>query len=197
MKPFREEDRYLYDLTPDSLVLDVGAHKGAFTREINNRYHCRIYAFEPIAEFYLELRKEFTGVHDRITLHPYGVSGETQQVSMKVKGDMSGAFAEGREQIVQCIGIGELLDRIGGWTPDKPMLPCVDLLKLNIEGMEMSLLEWLLDSGRTKEIRRIQVQPHSVVPQAEQRWAEIDRRLQQTHQLIYFEPWCWSGYTLK
>lgn len=192
MKPFTEEDRYLYDLTPDSWVVDGGAHKGTFTTHIVNRYGCRVHAFEPVHEYYERL----VGLYDHdkrvfVTRGVLGSSKRTAPVKIYHKGDSSGEFADGECEfappksyvdIEYVHGIGKM----------------IDLLKLNIEGGEFEFLEDILECGKAKWLfRNIQVQFHPVVPDAEARYQAIRAALLKTHHLTFDAPWVWQNYRLN
>ena len=48
-----------YPLTEDSIIFDVGAYKGVFTSKINKKYKSKIYAFEPLDNYYNFLVEKF------------------------------------------------------------------------------------------------------------------------------------------
>ena len=53
------ELRHKYDLTDDSLVLDLGGYKGQWTSDIFSRYCCTVYVFEPVVSFAEGIQKRF------------------------------------------------------------------------------------------------------------------------------------------
>ena len=64
-----EHLRYEYDLKPDDTVIDIGAYRGEWGREIFNRYHCRVVTVEPGAwaadcSDYSEVIKKAAWTHD-------------------------------------------------------------------------------------------------------------------------------------
>ena len=71
-----------------------------------------------------------------------------------------------------------------------------DLLKLNIEGGEFSVLEALLDRDLVKKIGNIQVQFHGCIPDAAARRDKIRERLAATHHLTYDAPFVWENWEL-
>ncbi len=184
MKPFTENERYEYPLTPESLVIDCGVYQGTFSQTIHQKYGCRILAFEPIERFY---RAAAERLHDcaGVTLRHAGVAGTTRTARMSIKGDMTGIFADNPDyEEVQLLGINEILAGLGG----------VDLIKINVEGMEFEVLEALIATDGAAQLRNIQVQFHPIVPDCESRHAAIRRALLRTHHLTYDAPWCWENY---
>lgn len=187
MKPFTEEDRYVYDLTPDSMVVDAGAYRGDFTAEIVKRYNCQVVALEPIDAFYRQVVARFKDNPKVAVVHAaIGTCPHPQHVF--VKGDSSGWFADSKEFEISptwCL-------------PEEPNdLGIIDLLKLNIEGAEFEVLEYSIDRGLTKRLRNIQVQFHPVVQDAQHRYEWIRVELLKTHHLTFDAPWCWENYQLN
>jgi len=61
----------------------------------------------------------------------------------------------------------------------------VDLLKMNIEGGEYELLEFLLDKNEQGRFANIQIQFHDLFPGAKDRMTAIQKRLGKTHTLTF------------
>ena len=189
MKDFHEEERYNYPLDHHSVVLDCGGYEGNFAKRLIERYGCTVYVFEPIPEFYNKCVKTLEKCHSA-HLYMHGVGYSKRHVNMRVKGDSTGVYADSGEMLkVQIRSIGEFMRLL--------KLDSVDLLKLNIEGMEGETIEGMLADGTIKKVRDLQVQPHLCMPDAEKRWPIIQKRLAETHELTYCAPWCWENWRLK
>ncbi len=186
MKPFTESMRYEYPLTPDSLVIDLGCHMGTFSKIISEKYACRIFAFEPMDKFYDWSVTMLTG-RPNVEVLKWGAGATNRKDCFGIKGDSSGAFADGCEK--QEVHILRFSDFI-----KQHELKNVDLIKINIEGGEFELLEHIIEMGLVSLFANIQVQFHKVVPDFEKRHAAIREALLQTHQLTYDAPWCWENY---
>jgi len=188
MKPFTEELKFTFpDLNSESVVIDAGAHEGNWSHEMWTRYGCKIVALEPIPRYIHEsfLRLENTNA----TIIPMALGATTRLERFKMHGAMSGLYADGVEQVVGVIGIDHLCHNL--------TLGKVAVLKLNIEGGEFEVLEHILRTEMTHGFQNIIVQPHTCVPDFEKRWKAIDERLKLTHELVFHEDWCWSGYKLR
>ncbi len=191
MSGFHESLRYDgYDLNAKSIVLDLGAYHGNFSKILSSKYPCKIHAFEPVPEFYAIACDALSG-NTNVTIYNHAVGASDMDVMISVAGDRSGAFEDNGDRIVcKQIGIESILNyQCEGST--------VDLMKVNIEGGEFDLLDFILDAGLQYKFKAIQVQPHDLVLHASQRWDEIDRRLKESHGLKWSFPWCWSSYQLK
>lgn len=186
MKPFTEALKYEFDLTPESIVIDAGAHEGNWSHEIWTRYGCKIVALEPIPRYIHETFLRLANTN--ATIIPMGLGGRSGVTAFHVHGAMSGEFSDGERQMVGMIGVATLLREI------RRKIGCI---KINIEGGEYELLECVLANGWADQFENIIVQPHSVVQDFEARWKAIDDGLQKTHELVFHESWCWSGYSLR
>lgn len=187
---FDEELRYNYPLTKDSVVLDVGLHKGEFSEKISRKYGCKIHAFEPVGEFRNEASERLKH-HPNVKIHGIALGDfMTCSAQIAVRGDTSGFYADSA-QTQGCHTV----------TPYNFLLThrieFVDLLKLNVEGSEYPILEHILDKGLAKRFGNIQVQWHMVVPNYAQRLATITERLKATHELTYHMPFVWENWKLK
>lgn len=187
---FTEELRYEYPLTPDSLVIDCGGYEGRFAAEIARRYCCNVEVYEPIPEFF---SKCYENLHKfpKVNVYDLGICGAgaaSQFARFKIKGDSTGHFADdGEDQEVTLKRADLIIMR-----HDK-----VDLLKLNIEGGEFEVLEYLTNTGLIMLIKNIQVQWHDVVENSEQRRQAIIGQLSKTHELSWDFGWTWQNWRLK
>ena len=195
MKPFTESDRYLYpNLTSTSVVIDVGGYEGNWSRLIAEKYGCKnIHCYEPVPEFYKNIVARFQGtpLETLIHVHNSGIGASARTEMFGVQGDRSGIVCSGNyQQSVKIIPIAWVLRAHGGENQQ------IDLLKLNVEGCEFEILEALLDEGIDSAFRHIQVQPHSVVPNAKERWASIRNRLLMNFRITAEDPQLDLGWLL-
>jgi len=187
MTPFTQELLYQFDgLTLESIVIDAGSHEANWSHRIWEKYGCKIIALEPIPRY---IHETFLRLANTNTcLIPMALGRWNTVLSFGVHGAMSGQFADGYKQIVGVLDVALLL---------KDIIGQVAVLKLNIEGGEYDVLERILEEGLAGRITNIIVQPHTIVPDYEDRWMMIDAGLRETHELVFHEDWCWSGYKLR
>lgn len=191
-KVFEERDRYIYPLTPDSVVIDLGAHVGTWSRLICEKYDCHALAFEPIDEFAQQAIKNLAP-HPKARVFTLGVGRSNRQETWAIKGDMTGVTSTGdRKERVNIRSIVEVLEEFGVGV----VFPRIGCLKMNVEGSEFEILETLLDNDLTGYFSNIQCQPHACVPNAEERWEAIRERMKATHRITWDAPWCWTGWEL-
>jgi len=183
MTPFTESIRYEYDLTPDSVVLDCGGYMGDFADAIWQKYDCEVRVFEPVKQFYEICRDRFKDI-PKIRVHNYGLGGSTRKSFFRIKGNMTGSFADD--------GPTEVIDLVEG----SRILPG-DLMKLNIEGGEFEVLDNLLETREITKYKNLQIQFHQVIPDCEKRRDAIRERLAETHEEQWCFPWCWESWRIK
>lgn len=188
MPEFREEDRLDYELTPDSVVVDLGCFKGDFTSAIHDKYKCRVFAFEPVAHFFADCLSRFKPKNSNVRVLNYAVGGENGVVNGFERADSSGVFAT---------------DGIGKWSAGMITMDVAlgligvagaDLLKINIEGSEFPLLEDMVRKDLVRNFSNILVQFHDVVPDAANRYEVLQNELYKTHHLTLYSGWSWQNW---
>jgi len=186
MKFEREEQRYEYALSKDSVVLDIGAYHGKWSAEIFRRYGCKIHAFEPV--FFREAMAALNPLSDNVQLYCVAVGGVDREISIGVQADCTGIFSKSeKRENVPCISVNALWKKLG--------LCKVDLIKINIEGMEVELLDALCESRFIDNVERLQVQYHAVIPGCKGEIERIEERLRETHAIEWGgDSLVWTSY---
>lgn len=188
MKKFSESLRYDYPLTKDSLVLDIGAWTGEFSRNLASLYGCRILAFEPVRDHFTQAVCNCQRFPTVCVINSAVCAGGSF-TEIGVSNNSSGAWSPSeKRESVSVVRLGNLLKVVGE----------VDVAKLNLEGGEYDLLENALDWGLHKQVKNWQVQFHSNVPNWKERYEKIRERLVETH----IQEWegcefTWENYRLK
>lgn len=124
---------FLDRLRPESVVLDCGANCGEFTAAVQDRYDCRVYAFEPNPVLFDALPRRA-----KLTPLPYAVSGQDGVLDLKIGPNAEAssiiAVPDGHHSTVsvpvRCLkSLFEEFDASS-----------IDLVKLDIEGAEVGVL---------------------------------------------------------
>lgn len=170
-----EARRYEYPLTKDDLVIDLGAYRGEWASEIWDRYKCQIIVVDP---------------------GPWIVGFPRGGVINKAAWTRDGLLAFG----------GAYYYSSSFETPDTEY-PCFDvrtllephdhiaLLKVNIEGAEYDLLNWIIDAGLHERIQNLQVQFHLIEGLPVDKWyLDIASKLSESHRLTFQYEFCWENW---
>lgn len=178
--------RLQYDLSPDSIVLDLGGYEGQWASNIHAMYGCRVLVCEPVAAFADQIMKRFR-CNPKIEVYGLGLSGQTRAASLGMRAAGSSLFRPTAPQVaVKLVQAAEFFEQYA--------LHNLALMKVNIEGGEYELLEHLLVANLIPTIRDIQVQFHDCVPDAIVRREQIAQRLSATHHLTYYYPFVWENW---
>lgn len=184
MKPYSIDCLYDYLLTPESVVLDCGGYEGNFSKQIYEKFKCKVIVFEPVSEFFGKIASPNP---DKVFVHNVGIGDSTRIENFLINGDMSGLYShKGNPTTVKIMSIRLVSDMVG----------TVDLLKLNIEGMEYEVLNEIIGGGIAKRFKNIQIQFHHL-PYSEARIETIRKGLSWTHRQTFCEDYVWEGWTLK
>jgi FkbM family methyltransferase len=174
------------ELTSNSLVFDIGGYEGQWASDIYSMYRCRIFVFEPVPFFADKIEERFAKNTD-IFVYKFGLSDKTQISEISLEQDSSSLFKTSNEmQKVKLVCISDFIR--------DNKIDAINLLKINVEGAEYSLLENLLDNNLIKCIDNIQVQFHNFVKDADKRMAVIQKRLNSTHELTYQYRYVWENW---
>lgn len=168
-------DRIVATLDKDSVVLDIGANLGEYTERLA-KTGAHVHSFEPEPFLFSELEKRFADVPN-VTLHNAAIAAKAGTVELWLETGRDkdprthqshsivpgGAFtAEGKTVSVTCI---DFFDFIGG-LDRKPAL-----IKMDIEGAEVEILERLIAENQVDKIAPLFVETH------ERQFPELGRRI--------------------
>ena len=181
--------RFDYDLDSSSLVFDLGGYDGRWSTEIFARYLSTIYIFEPVGSYYNAISKRFKK-NPRVQCYNFGLAEKDKVELISVDGIASSTFIKNKK--TESIKLYDILGFINEHNIDS-----IDLMKINIEGGEYDLLEYLIKSSYIKRIKNIQVQFHSFVPDAKKRMRNIQNLISRTHYTTYSYEFVFENWRLK
>jgi FkbM family methyltransferase len=181
------------EMDNNSLVMDLGGYIGDFTESIYSRYNCKVMVFEPVNRYYNICNYKFEN-NDKIEVYKYGLSGVDQKCTISVTGDISSTFvnieSDCEKEIITIKSIGDFFE--------ENSIEKVDLIKINIEGGEYDLLDYLISNPEIlKKIKNIQVQYHIFIDDHERRRSLINSELEKTHERTWNYEWVWENWKIK
>jgi FkbM family methyltransferase len=152
-------------LDQNSLIFDIGANVGEVTR-IFSKTNARVIAFEPHPNAFIKLQKKFKKVENVVVLNLAAgkvdrfVKLYLHEDTDKSKDDLSQASSlllDKPNVSRQCyinvkeIDLSQYINSLGLE---------IDLMKIDIEGYEIELINHLIDSGCINKIKKIIVETH-------------------------------------
>lgn len=188
-----EPERLHYDLTKDSLVMDLGGYRGDFAAEIHNKFGCRILVFEPMTIYASGIMKRLNELGADATVYPYGLADSSLTMDIALAGDRTSAFAEaGNNGPMMPAVFRDIISFL-----DDQQIKAVDLIKINIEGGEYALLRRLLDAGRIGMFKHLQVQFHTFIKDFGEKYLALRKDLERTHHLAWRRPFVWESWSRR
>ena len=153
---FRDNGDYThninYNLNEDSIIIDLGGYTGVWAQQMIDRYNPNVYILEPVPIFYEGMVDKFL-TNNKVNLMNVGVGVEDKDGFIFMSGDgTSSNLAIGESISVKFNTIDTILEEWG--------LNEVDLIQINIEGDEYSILEKMIENGSINKFNNIQVQFH-------------------------------------
>jgi len=185
-----ENLRLDYDLNENSVVFDLGGYEGEWSNDIFSKYGCYVHVFEPVREYSEAISKRFEG-SKKIFVYNFGLSDRDKVEIISVDDNSSSIYKTSGSKFENIV-LKNVVTFI-----EKNNLRAVDLIKINIEGGEYDLLEFLVNDPIIKNITNIQVQFHEFVPKARERMVNIQKKLAETHELTYHYPFVWENWKIK
>jgi FkbM family methyltransferase len=180
-----------YSLTPESIVFDLGGYKGDFAHDISKAYGCFVYLYEPVEKFHTFAVERFAA-SPKVHCKKYGLSDETGEFKITDDDNSSSVVTAVQHDTLETVQIKAFSDEV-----DELQIQTIDLLKINVEGSEFSILPHLVDTGYIKKVKNIQVQFHHFVPDAYRRRRKIQKMLSVTHDLDWCYPFVWESWSIR
>jgi FkbM family methyltransferase len=180
-----------FDFDTNAILFDVGAHRGAYTNRLNEKFNCNIYSFEPVKEYFDYIENKFSE-NDNVKVFNIGLMDLDGKESISNIEGSSSFFPrkEGKADIpVNIRSISNFLmeERISN----------VDLMCVNIEGGEYRYLNDLIASGLIQKVDHLEIQFHNFVPNAKKLRKDLRLKLLETHQCKFNFPFVWERWDKK
>jgi len=174
--------RLNYNLNDKSLVFDLGGYRGQWALDINKKYNCNIYVFEP-SKPYFDGIVNLLKTYEKIKIFNFGLGDSNSTLTLYMNNDASSTHIKtGESEEIKLIEVSEFISG--------NKITNIDLIKINIEGGEYSLLEKIIKDGITTIFDNFQIQFHSMVDNHVERKKQIKNELSKTHHLTYeFDVW--------
>ena len=183
--------RLNYPLTSESIVFDLGGYRGDFASDINQKYNCYVYLFEPVEKFYLDCLVRFEN-NKKISCFNYGLGSENGSFFINDDNDSSSLFKNNDLDILKKVYIKSFSEEL-----DRLNITQIDLLKINIEGSEFFVLSDLISKKIISKINYLQIQFHTFFPNAKILREEIRSSLRDTHEEVWNYPFVWECWKRK
>lgn len=184
------KDVMKFDLPQEPIIFDIGGYKGDWVQiAMDNYENPTIYVFEPIDE-YFNIIKERWSKYENVKVFNFGLSEKTMYSEISVNGDSSSVHLDSqKKQTIKLKDIREFFFDEGIFK--------VDLAKVNIEGEEYRLLEYLKSTPELNIIENYLIQFHRFVENYETRRDDICKSLSVYYDRLFNYEFVFEGWKMK
>lgn len=181
--------RLNYELTPESVVFDVGGYHGDWANQIASRYDSHIHIFEPVDDYYKVIERKLSA-NPKIVINKSGLSNKTENHLISI--DEAGSSVIKLNGKVTEIKLVDIYQYVSDHDITK-----IDLIKINIEGSEYALLDRMHETDLIRACVDIQIQFHDFFPGAISHRNRLREILSSTHELTYDFPFIWENWHVR
>lgn len=182
-----------YDLSENSFAIDLGGYKGQFASDLFAKYLCGVWVFEPIAEYFEVIEKRFEK-NPRIQSFKFALGNEDKEEVFYLDNDGTSIHNKSSKDSSHSQTV--IFRNIEAFFSEHS-IDVIDLIKINIEGGEYDLLDYLIEKNLIAKFANIQVQFHKFVPGSEERMHAIQLKLKETHELKWQYRFVWESWAKK
>ena len=179
-------------LNADSIILDLGGNVGDFAYSINKKYNCNVVLFEPYPRYYQACVERFK-CNEKIRVFNFGVGDKDGEFRLYdyVEGSsfLSPAIQSKQYELCQIRNILQILSDL--------KLDQVDLMKVDIEGREYDLLQYLIKENKLPITKKYQIEFHGFIENARGKRDYIVSALQKNFEHKWYFDFVWEGWEQK
>jgi FkbM family methyltransferase len=185
----RHELKYSLDLAKEGIVLDIGAYKGNFTLNLLRKNpKLTFLLYEPILQ-YCNIARNNLGDQTNVVIIQKGISSDGRKIQLRDEGLRSRQIIRPSDthleiQTQNILALFEADSRI-------------ELLKMNIEGMEYECLEILIKTEKLKLANNLLIQFHNFESTSEDRYLAIRNKLIAEYDCVFSYKWIWELWKRK
>ena len=177
-----------YSLNSESIFFDIGGFKGGFSEKIIKEFDCYCYIFEPHPEYFDILKAKFSS-NNKVQIFNYGLLDKNNNLNLSDDSASSRLLYSNEGIYIEVRDISEVINEL--------KIENIDLLKSNIEGAEYKLLNRLIETGKIKQIKSLQIQYHKDhIENAEIQRIELNNKLSNTHKNIWSYYFVWERWDI-
>jgi len=185
----REKLKYAIKFKQEGLVLDIGSYLGEYTEKVlKKNSRLTFWLYEPIPEYYSVCVKRFKNSKN-VAVHQKAISADGRNFQMQIDGlrsrQESVNFLEGIS--IKSISIQEIFDSVTE----------IELIKMNIEGMEYECLEQLIRTDSLIKAKHLLIQFHNFENEAQNRRDIIRKQIAGDFNNLYTFEWVWELWIRK
>jgi len=187
-----ETDLFNFPNRGKPLIIDIGAFTGVSAKRfIKNYPDAKMYLFEPLQKYYLELRNNFSEKNN-ILCQNLAITADGRNLEIVVNGAGSSGvisnFPNSEREMCNSISISEMINSFNEQ---------IDLIQINCEGGEYEILEAMAMEKLFKKVNCLNIQFHYLSISNIVLRAKITRELKKTHEKKWSTLFIWERWEIK
>ena len=163
----------------NSKIIDLGGHQGYFSQQMIDRYKCTAYVVEPVYSLY-----ETITTGPRLEKYNFAIASDVgETIFYESKNIQAGTILgqnvdfNGESYLVKTKPLSNFIDELG--------LTEVDLLKVDIEGAEIKLVD-TIDPNNASYIKQLTVEFHDSTPNPNVQKVDVIKSIQRLVDLGFY-----------
>jgi FkbM family methyltransferase len=180
--------RFNHDfLNEDSIVFDIGGYTGTWAERIYSKYRCNIYIFEPIQRFCDIIKYRFSNL-DKIKIFDFALSDENKEENIFYD-DNASSFYISKNFFIKVKKI-----KVSDFIKDNK-IEKIDLIKLNVEGDEYSILLDMIENDLINTVKKFQIQYHELTDDYENKRNKMKKYFEDNgYKQLYNYDYVWEEW---
>ena len=142
--------------------------------------------YEPVNQFAYFCQHRFKD-NSNVEVIVSGVSSDGRYLKMFVDGPRTKNDSSTYLESFKSVPINSVLD----------ILEEVELMKMNIEGMEYECLRALESNENLKKVKNLLVQFHNFDSNSDKDYRSVIKTIEKSHTSVFKYKWLWELYTIK
>jgi len=179
-----------FNLPENPILFDVGGFKGDWVKIAKETYvNPIVYVFEPVKSFYDRIVDRYKG-DQHVKVFNFGLSDVSRCETISIDGDSSSVLLKrGHQETIQLKNIIEFIKEEGIYE--------VHLIKINIEGEEYRLMEYLVENPELNIFNNYLIQFHRFVDNCESRRNFLRDKLSEYYEELFNYEFVFEGWSMK
>ena len=185
----REKLKFGMNFNSNGLILDIGSYLGAYTNKlIDKNPGMTFWLYEPIPEYYRACLIRFKE-RENVSVYQKAVSADGRDIRMQIDRLRSRQELNTNDKVLTfaSINIQEIFDSVNE----------IELLKMNIEGMEYECLNQLILSNTLIKANYLLIQFHNFESEADKKRNLIIKAIENDFTNVFTFEWMWELWIRK
>ena len=175
-------DHQIWSLRPQGKVLVLGGYTGLSTAMYAKTAE-KVVSLEPVEHFRLQMEAKLDSATN-VEVFDFAADKSDGTLSLSLGGDGTSSVRKVGSTVIEVPSrdISKIIQELGPF----------ELMEVNIEGGEYSVIERIAETETATNVDRILVQFHDVGPDSDMLRSKAHRQLSRSHMRVWSYEWVWE-----